>query len=115
MNGLNIERRRTADVTILDLHGDVTIGEGGRMLDAEIKSLVEHGASNILINLARVVYVDSCGLGHMISGYHAVKRQGGELKLVNLTQRVRDLLVITKLLTIFDTYSDEADAIRSYH
>ena len=115
MTGLQIEKRQAADVTILDLHGDITIGDGGRMLDAEIKNLVEQGTGNILINLAKVIYVDSCGLGHMISGYQEVKQVGGKLKLLNLTQRVRDLMVITKLLTVFDAYDDEADALSSYH
>ena len=115
MNGLRIEKRQCGDVTVLDLNGNITISSGSDILSDAIKKLLEHGNSNILLNLKRVVYVDSAGLGNMISGYNRVMREGGQIKLVNLTNRVRDLMVITKLLTVFDVYDDEATALKNCH
>ncbi len=115
MNELRIEKRRCGDVTILDLNGNITITSGGDVLSDAIKKLLEQGSFNILLNLKRVVYVDSAGLGNMICGYNRVTKQGGQIKLVNLTNRVRDLMVITKLLTVFDVYDDEATALKSCH
>jgi anti-sigma B factor antagonist len=111
---LNIEQRQDGEVTILDLHGDITIGHGGRALDRAISGLVEEGKDKILLNLADVVFVDSCGLGNMISGYNRVKGSGGEIKVLNLSGRVLDLMRITKLITVFDIFDEEADALKSY-
>jgi anti-sigma B factor antagonist len=112
---LNIEQRQDGKVTILDLSGNITIGDGGRALDRAISGLVEEGKDKVLLNLADVVFVDSCGLGNMISGYNRVTGRGGEIKVVNLTERVRDLMTITKLVTVFDIFDEEAAALNSYN
>ena len=111
---LNIEERQAGDVTILDLAGNITLGSGGRELDGLVRDLVREGRSKILLNLADVIYVDSSGLGHLISSYNAARIGGGQLKLLNLTKRVRDLLVITNLVTVFDTFNEELTALHSY-
>ena len=115
MFGLKIKERRAGDVTILDLHGNIIIGEGAKMLDNTIKRIVEDGQSKILLNMSNVVYVDSCGLGHMISGFNIVRGEGGELKLLSPTKRVQELMIITKLLTVFDVYDEESAALASYN
>lgn len=115
MTELLIKQRQVGEVTILDLRGDITIGAGGKALRRAINELVAEGKDAILLNLAHVVYVDSCGLGNMISGYHKVTGRGGRIKLLNLTERVRDLMTITKLVTIFDVYDEESAALNSYH
>lgn len=115
MNGLRIEKRQCGDVMILDLNGNITIDSGSEALSNAIRNLLDQGRVNIVLNLKRVMYVDSCGLGNMISGYNCVTKEGGQIKLVNLTNRVRDLMVITKLLTVFDVYDDEATALKSCH
>jgi len=115
MNELSINKRQCGDVTVLDLKGNITINSGSDVLSETIKKLLEHGSFNILLNLKRVVYVDSAGLGNLISGYNCVTKEGGQIKLVNLTNRVRDLMIITKLLTVFDVYDDEASALKSCH
>lgn len=115
MNGLKIERRLCGDVMILDLNGNITIDSGSETLSHAIRNQLDQGRFNIVLNLKRVTYVDSCGLGNMISGYNCVTKEGGQIKLVNLTNRVRDLMVITKLLTVFDVYDDEVTALKSCH
>jgi anti-sigma B factor antagonist len=114
MSELRIEQRQVGPVTILDLSGNITIGSGGKSLDATIEWLVEEGRIQILLNLAKVVYVDSCGLGNMVSGYNRVRNRGGQIKVLNLTERVRDLMTITKLATVFDIYGEESAALNSY-
>ena len=115
MAELNINERQAGDVTVLDLSGKITIGEGSVALRAGIRRLLEEGKKRILLNLAGVSYVDSSGIGELVSSYTAIgKEQGGQLKLLNLTQKIRDLLTITKLLTVFDVYDNEAEALNSY-
>ncbi len=106
--------REVSGVTIVDLSGKITLGEGGLTLREEVRSLVTAGSKKILLNLAGVNYIDSSGLGELVSAFTAVKNAGGELKLLNLTSKVRDLLVITKLLTVFDVRDDEAAAVASF-
>ena len=111
---MQIEERSTGDVTILDLKGRMTMGEGDELLKDKINSLILQGRKKLVLNLGDVPYIDSAGLGEVVRTYTTVSRQGGSLKLVNLTKRITDLLSITKLLTIFDTYDSEADAVRSF-
>ena len=111
---MKIEERALENVVILDLKGKLTIGEGDELLKGAIQKLMDQGHSNLLLNLEDVPYVDSAGLGEIVRTYTTVSRQGGSLKLVNLTKRITDLLAITKLLTVFDTFESEADAVSSF-
>jgi anti-sigma B factor antagonist len=111
---MQIEERVVGNVTILDLKGKITLGEGDEALKDKINSLVLQNRRQILLNLADVPYVDSAGLGEIVRTYTTVSRQGGQLKLVNLTKRITDLLSITKLLTVFETFDSEAEALRSF-
>ena len=114
MPELDVKPRSAGDVTILDLSGEVRIGEGAVSLRDGIRKLVDEGKNKILLNLSGVKYIDSTGIGELIANYTTVSRQGGQLKLLNLTDRVQNLLVITKLLTVFDSYDNEADALKSF-
>ena len=111
---MQIEERVVNDVTILDLKGKITLGEGDEVLKDKINSLILQNRKRILLNLEDVPYIDSAGLGEIVRTYTTVSRQGGQLKLVNLTKRITDLLSITKLLTVFETFESEAEAIQSY-
>ena len=111
---MEIEQRPNGDVMILDLKGKLTIGSGDELLKDKIHSLIQQGHRNLLLNLAAVPYVDSAGLGAIVSSYTTVSREGGSLKLLGLTSRIEDLLAITKLLTVFDTYESESDAVASF-
>jgi anti-sigma B factor antagonist len=111
---MQIEERAAADVTLLDLKGKMTLGEGDELLKDKINSLAMQGRRKIVLNLADVPYIDSAGLGEIVRTYTTISRQGGQLKLLNLTKRIEDLLSITKLLTVFETYDNEADAVRSF-
>jgi anti-sigma B factor antagonist len=111
---MQIEERVVNDVTILDLKGKITLGEGDEALKDKINSLVLQNRRRILLNLAEVPYIDSAGLGEVVRTYTTVSRQGGQLKLVNLTKRITDLLSITKLLTVFETFESEADALKTF-
>lgn len=111
---MNIGERTVEGVTVLDLKGKMLIGEGDELLRETINELVEGGKTKILLNLAEVPYVDSAGLGEIVRCYTAVSRKNGKLKLVNLTKRLEDLLSITKLLTVFETYNAEEEAVKSY-
>ena len=111
---MKIEERTVGSVTILDLKGKMLIGEGDEMLREKINSLVESGKNKVLLNLADVPYVDSAGLGEIVRCYTTVSRKDGKLKLLNLTKRIHDLLAITKLLTVFETYENEEEAVKSY-
>ena len=111
---MQIEERSAGDVTLLDLKGKMTLGEGDETLKDKINSLVHQGRKKLVLNLAEVPYIDSAGLGEMVRTYTTVSRQGGSLKLLGLTKRITDLLSITKLLTVFETYDNEADAVRSF-
>ena len=114
MAELNIRERQAGDVTILDLEGKITIGEGSVALRSAIRRLIEEGKKKILLNLAGVGYVDSSGIGELVSSYTTINREGGQLKLLNLTQKIQDLLAITKLLTVFDVYDEESAALNSF-
>ena len=114
MGELNINERQAGDVTVLDMSGKITIGEGSVALRAAIRRLLEEGKKRILLNLAGISYVDSSGIGELVSSYTAINKEGGQLKLLNLTQKIQDLLTITKLLTVFDVYDSEADALNSF-
>jgi len=115
MADITISERQAGDVTILDLNGKVTIGEGSVALRSAIRRLLGEGKSKILLNLGGVGYVDSSGIGELVSSFTAVNKEGGTLKLLNLTQKIQDLLAITKLLTVFDVFEDEASALSSYN
>jgi anti-sigma B factor antagonist len=114
MAELNIRERQAGDVTILDMDGKITIGDGNVALRSAIRRLIEEGKKKILLNLGGVGYVDSSGIGELVSSYTTIQREGGQLKLLNLTQKIQDLLGITKLLTVFDTYTDESQALNSF-
>lgn len=111
---MKIEERSVSGITVLDLKGKMLIGEGDEMLREKINSLVESGKNKVLLNLADVPYVDSAGLGEIVRCYTTVSRKDGKLKLLNLTKRIHDLLSITKLLTVFETYENEEDAVKSF-
>ena len=111
---MKIEERAVDGVTILDFQGKMLIGEGDELLREKINNLVENGTQKIVLNLADVPYVDSAGLGEIVRCYTTVSRKSGKLKLLNLTKRIQDLLSITKLLTVFDTYETEAEAVKSF-
>jgi anti-sigma B factor antagonist len=114
MAELEVTERQAGDVTILDMSGAVRIGEGSVALRDAIRGLADGGKKKIILNLAGVSYVDSTGIGELIANYTTISRQGGQLKLLNLTDRIQNLLVITKLLTVFDSYEDEAEALKSF-
>ncbi len=111
---MQIEERQVGDVMVLDLKGKITLGEGDEVLRDKINSLILQDKKRILLNLADVPYIDSAGLGEVVRTYTTVSRQGGQLKLVNLTKRITDLLMITKLLTVFETFDVEQDALKSF-
>ncbi len=114
MAELNISERQAGDVTILDMGGKVTIGESSVALRTTVRRLLGEGKKSILLNLGNVSYIDSSGIGELVSSYTSVNKEGGKLKLLNLTQKIQDLLAITKLLTVFDTFDDEGKAVSSY-
>ena len=111
---MQIHQRSVGDVTIIDLNGKMTLGEGDELLRDKVNSLIQQGQKKLVLNLAEVPYIDSAGLGEIVRTYTTVSRQGGALKLLNLTKRIQDLLAITKLLTIFETFDTEADAVKSF-
>ena len=111
---MQIEERAVGDVMVLDLKGKITLGDGDELLKDKVNSLVNQGQRKILLNLAGVPYIDSAGLGEVVRTYTTVSRQGGSLKLLNLTKRLTDLLSITKLLTVFETFDSEKEAVVSF-
>jgi anti-sigma B factor antagonist len=111
---MDIKERVVSGVSVLDLSGKIVLGEGDGQIRDRIKDLLADGQKRILLNLGDVNYIDSAGLGALISSYTTTKRQGGQLKLVNLTKRIQDLLAITKLITVFDTYDNEGQALASF-
>ena len=111
---MQIEERAFGDVVVLDLKGRVMLGEGDELLKDKVNSLLSQGIKKIILNLADVPYVDSAGLGEIVRTFTTVSRQGGSLKLLNLTKRITDLLSITKLLTVFETFDSEPDALKSF-
>jgi anti-sigma B factor antagonist len=111
---MQIHEREVNDVTILDMHGKLTLGEGDELLRDKVNSLVHQQRKKIILNLSQVPYIDSAGLGEIVRTYTTVSRQAGSLKLLNLTKRIQDLLSITKLLTVFETFESEKDAVKSF-
>ena len=111
---LTIAPREVDGVTVLDLGGRITLGEGSVQLREAIRDLIGKGVKNTLLNLSDVNYIDSSGLGELVSAYTTSKNQGAALKLLGLTKKVKDVLQLTKLYTVFDIYDDEASAIASY-
>ncbi len=111
---MTIEERPTGNVMILDLKGKLTIGDGDELLKDKINSLVQQGHTKLILNLADVPYIDSGGLGQVVRTYTTVKQHDGSLKLMNVTKRIEDLLAITKLLTVFDVFETEQDALQSF-
>jgi anti-sigma B factor antagonist len=106
--------RQVNGVTIVDLNGRITLGEGSVTVRDTVRDLLAKGNKNILLNLADVSYIDSSGIGELVSAFTHVRREGGELKLLNLTKKVHDLLQITKLYTVFDIKDDEATAVAAF-
>jgi anti-sigma B factor antagonist len=111
---LKSSTRQVDGITVLDLSGRITLGEGSVVLRDTIREILGKGEKKILLNLGDVTYIDSSGIGELVSAFTAVRKEGGELKLLNLTKKVHDLLQITKLYTVFDVKDDEAAAISSY-
>jgi anti-sigma B factor antagonist len=109
-----MNNRQVGDVTVVDVSGRITLGEGSSELRDALRDLVAKGNKKILLNLGDVSYIDSSGIGELVSGFTSVSNQGGQLKLLNLTKRVKDLLQITKLYTVFEVHDDEAAAVRSF-
>ena len=115
MTGLQIKERRVGDVTVLDLDGDLRMDGGSALFHSTMGRLLAQGHQNILLNLAGIAYVDSSGLGELISSHITLKDNDGQLKLLHLTQRVRELMKITKLLTVFDIYESKSEALDSFN
>ena len=111
---MKVSTRHVDGVTILDLSGRITLGEGSVTLRDAVRDLLDKGDKNILLNLGDVSYIDSSGIGELVSAFTSVKNSGGELKLLNLTKKVHDLLQITKLYTVFDVKDDETSAVGSF-
>jgi len=111
---LKATNRDIGATTVVDISGRITLGEGSAMLRNMVRQLLDHGRKHIVLNLADVSYIDSSGIGELVSSFTAVKKEGGELKLLNLTKKVHDLLLITKLFTVFDVHTDEHKAIASF-
>lgn len=111
---MKVTCRRIDSVTVVDLAGRITLGEGATLLRETLRDLLAKGETQILLNLAEVSYIDSSGLGELVSGFSLVRKSGGDLKLLHLTRKVHDLLKITKLFTVFDVQDDEARAIAAF-
>jgi anti-sigma B factor antagonist len=111
---VKLTSRQVGDVTVLDAAGRITLGEGASAFRDRIRELVAEGKKKVLLNLSEVSYIDSSGIGEMVSGFTTVTNNGGSLKLVGLNKRVKDLLQITKLYTVFEVFDDEAAAIQSF-
>ena len=114
MINLYINERRAGDVTILDLKGRLRVGGNTVALHKSIRCLVGEKKTTIVLNLADVTYIDSCGLGELVASQVSVEKSGGEIKLIGLTETLRELLTVTRLLTVFDAYDNEADAIQNF-
>jgi anti-sigma B factor antagonist len=111
---MKASNRQVDGITVVDMSGRITLGEGSVILRDTIRDLIGKGQKRILLNLGDVTYIDSSGIGELVSAFTAVRREGGELKLLNLTKKVHDLLQITKLYTVFDIKDDETAAIKSF-
>jgi anti-sigma B factor antagonist len=111
---VKLTTRQVGDVTVVDAAGRITLGEGASMFRDKIRDLATGGNKKLLLNLAEISYIDSSGIGELVSGFTTVTNQGGVVKLLNLTKRVQDLLQITKLYTVFEVFDDETKAVRSF-
>jgi len=111
---MKIETRSVGDVHVLDCSGKITLGEGTMAIRNTVKDVLKGGGKKIILNLANVNYIDSSGIGELVSSYTTVTNQGGHLKLVNLTKKIQELLAITKLLTVFQVFDSEQAAIASF-
>jgi anti-sigma B factor antagonist len=111
---VKLTTRQVGDVTVIDAAGRITLGEGASAFRDTIRDLANKGHKKLLLNLGEVSYIDSSGIGELVSGFTTVTNGGGQLKLVGLSKRIKDLLQITKLYTVFDVYDDEAHAVRSF-
>jgi anti-sigma B factor antagonist len=111
---IDFSTRQSDDITIVDLRGRITLGEGSVTVRDIVHDLLSKGQKRILLNLGGVNYIDSSGIGELVSAFTAAKKQGGELKLLNLTKKIHDLLQITKLITVFDVKDDEVLAVESF-
>jgi anti-sigma B factor antagonist len=111
---MKIEKRKKGDVTILDLKGKILIGEGIDELRESINNAIKADEKKLLLNFDQVPYLDSTGLGEVVRSYTSLKKEGGMVKIINLTQKVKDLLSVTKLITVFDTFEDEDEAVNSF-
>jgi anti-sigma B factor antagonist len=109
-----INARQNGDVCLLDVSGKITLGDGSVVIRDAVKKLVADGTKKIVLNLGEVTYIDSSGIGELVSAFTSVSNTGGNLKLLNLTKRVQDLLQITKLYTVFEVFNDEASAVASF-
>lgn len=114
MKKLNITERRRNDVLILDLEGNIRLGEGCAELRKTLRFFMVKGERKIILNLAKVAHLDSSGLGELVAGFTNLQRNGGTLKLTNMTERVNELMIMTKLLTVFDVYENEAEALKNF-
>ena len=112
---MKIKTRQVDGVTIMDCSGRITLGEGSVQLRDAVRDLLAKGSKQILLNLGDVTYIDSSGIGELVSAFTTVRNQGGDLKLLNLTKKVHDLLQITKLYTVFDVRDDEASAVKAFN
>ena len=111
---MTVSERSVGSVAILDVSGHVTLNDGADQIRDKVKTVLQEGKRHILVNLAQVSYMDSAGLGELVQAYSTVSKQGGALKLVSPTKRLKDLLVITKLITVFDSFDDEPAAVASF-
>ncbi|MCI0626255.1 MAG: STAS domain-containing protein [Acidobacteria bacterium] len=112
---VKINKREEGSITVVTLSGRLTLGDASALLRDTLRQLLEDGKKKIVLNLGDVAYIDSSGLGELVSGFTTVKNSGGELKLANLTQKVNDLLTVTKLYTVFEVHNDESTAVRSFN
>jgi anti-sigma B factor antagonist len=111
---IKLNTRQVGDVTVMDLAGRITLGEGSSTMRDALKELVAKGEKKVLLNLSEVSYIDSSGIGELVSGFTTVTNHGGQLRLLGLNKRVKDLLQVTKLYTVFEVFEDEAEAVRSF-
>jgi anti-sigma B factor antagonist len=111
---VKLTTRQVGDVTVVDAAGRITLGDGASTFRDTIRDLADGGHKKLLLNLAEVSYIDSSGIGEMVSGFTTITNKGGQVKLLNLTKRVKDLLQITKLYTVFEVFEDETAAVRSF-
>ena len=111
---VKLSTRQVGDVTVVDATGRITLGEGASTLRDTMRDLAAKGSKKLLLNLSEVSYIDSSGIGEMVSSYTTITNHGGQLKLLGLSKRVKDLLQITKLYTVFEVFEDEASAVRSF-